>query len=253
MTRFLLFALSTLAACDTATDCDVEDDTATSCSEKGADDADGGSSDDDADDDGDGFTNGEESAAGTNPAYEYSHPYTGGYNVGFCDSPPVTTGATDTASIVYEGTTYEWPTLALGDVPPNLTYMDQHGEMVDLYSFCDKHVMILISAGWCGPCRSLAAEVQAIQDTYRDQNVQIIEMITGDNSDAVPNQAFLESWASDYGFTDIPVLSIPEPTDYNFPQFLFDNNGSIPSVYHLNNAMEVISADEMMHDPGSFL
>ena len=173
--------------------------------------------------------------------------------MGFCDTPPATTGATGSASIVYEGTTYEWPTLAVGDVPPNLTYMDQHGEMVDLYSFCDKHVMILISAGWCSPCRALAEEVQAIQDTYRDQNLQIIEMITGDNSDAVPSVEFLESWATDYGFIDIPVLTIPEPTDYNFPQFLFDNNGSIPSVYHLNNAMEVISADEMMHDPGSFL
>ena len=259
MTYFLLLALSTLTGCDSATDCDVEGDTAASCSEKGAEDADGlgsdggASSDDGADDDDDGFTNGEETAAGTNPDYAYSHPYTGGYNVGFCDTPPVETGPSATTSIVQGGTTYEWPTLALGDVPSNLTYMDQHGEMVDLYSFCGKHVMILVSAGWCGPCRGLAEEVQAIQDTYRDQDVQIIEMMTGDNSNAVPSQAFLESWATEYGFTDIPVLSIPAPTDYNFPQFLFDNDGYIPSVYHLNSAMEVVSADQGAHDPGSFL
>jgi thiol-disulfide isomerase/thioredoxin len=250
MTRFLLLALSTLAACDVPLDCgdDAEGDTASTCTEKGDDDA-----DDDGDDDGDGFTNGEETEAGTNPDYVYSRPYTGGYNVGFCDTPPVPTGATDIASVVFEGTQYEWPTLALGDVPNNLTFMDQHGEMVDLYSFCGRHVVVLISAGWCPPCRAAAEEMQARQDTYRDQGVQFIEMLTGDNYDAVPSLEFLQGWAEQYAFTDIPVLSIPAPTTYEFPQFLFDNNGSIPSMYHLNTLMEVISADDMVHDPGIFL
>jgi thiol-disulfide isomerase/thioredoxin len=217
----------------------------------GGGDADGGA--DDADDDDDGFTNSEEADAGTNPDYIYSHPYTGGYNVGFCDTPPVATGATATASVTYEGEINEWPTLSDGDVPNNMTFMDQHGEMVDLYSFCGKHVMILISAGWCGPCRSLAETVQALQDEYRDDGLQIIEMMTGDNSNGVPSQGFLESWADEYDFDDIPVLSIPVPTSYDAPQFLFDNDGYIPSVYHLNTKLEVVSADESVHDPGAWL
>jgi thiol-disulfide isomerase/thioredoxin len=210
----------------------------------------------DNDDDQDGFTNGEEAEAGTNPDYMYSHPYTGAYNVGFCDTPPIATGATGTGQFIDPETgqvASEWPSLGLDDVPNNLTFMDQHGEDVDLYSFCGKHVMILVSAGWCGPCRTLAQSVQGIQDEYRDEGLQIIEMITGDNSNAVPDQAFLQDWASEYGFEDIPVLSIPAAIDYEHPQFLFDADGYIPSVYHLNGALEVVSPDQSQHDPGSWL
>ncbi len=257
----LLSSLLALTGCEIEQDCDASD-TASDCDEGdfvGG--GNGGGSSPDADDDGDGFTNAEEEEAGTNPDYAFSRPYTGGYNVGFCDTPPEPTGATGTASMVYEGTTYEWPTLAVGDVPPNITMMDQHGEQVDLYSFCGKNIMIAMSAGWCGPCRSLAEDMQTLQDTYRDQNVQIIEIITGDNSNGLPSQEFLASWASQYGFSDIPVLQM-NPVDadgdgyadsYDHPQFWFDADGYIPSIYHLGPDLAVISADGGVHDPGSFL
>lgn len=263
MTKPLIFcSLLALVACDSKTECDGSDTADTDC-EEGDDFVGngGGGGSPDADDDGDGFTNAEEEAAGTNPNYEYSRPYTGEYNVGFCDTPPEPTGATGTASMVYEGQTYEWPTLALGDVPPNFALMDQHGEQVDLYSFCGKNVMITMSAGWCGPCRSFAEEMQGIQDTYRDQNVQILEIITADNSNAQPDLAFLQGWASDYGFSDIPVLQV-NPIDadgdgyadsYDHPNYWFDNDGYIPSIYHLGPDLSVISADGGVHDPGSFL
>lgn len=263
MTRpALICSILTLMACDIAGDKCADSDTG-GCEEDDFIGNGGGGSGTDpaADDDGDGFTNAEEEEAGTNPNYAYSHPYTGGYNVGFCDTPPEATGPTATASIVYEGTTYEWPTMGVGDVPPNFTMMDQHGEEVDLYSFCGKNVMIAMSAGWCGPCRSFAEEMQAIQDTYRDQNVQIIEIITGDNQNRLPDQSFLESWASDYGFTDIPVLQMaPLDADgdgyadsYDHPYYWFDADGYIPSIYHLGPDLRVISADGGVHDPGSFL
>ena len=40
------------------------------------------------DPDGDGYSNEEEQAAGTNPNYGYSHPYTGDYRVGYCSKRP---------------------------------------------------------------------------------------------------------------------------------------------------------------------
>lgn len=207
-----------------------------------------------ADDDGDGFTNAEEEEAGTNPDYAYSRPYEGGYNVGFCDTPPSPTGPSGTASITQDGTTYEWPSLAMGDVPNNMTFMDQYGEMVDLYSFCGKHVMVLVSAGWCGPCRSLATEVQNIQDAWRDEGLQIIELITSDNGGNAPDLAFVQDWADEYSFDDVPVLAVPgPPTSYDHPQFLFDADGYIPSVYHLNEKLEVVSPDQSVHDPSNWL
>ena len=217
-------------------------------------DTDGTGSDPAADDDGDGFTNAEEEEAGTNPDYAYSRPYEGGYNVGFCDTPPEATGATGTTSITQSGETYTWPSLQMGDVPNNMTFMDQYGEMVDLYSFCGKHVMVLVSAGWCGPCRSLATEVQNIQDQWRDEGLQIIELITSDDSGNAPDLTFVQTWADDYGFDDVPVLAVPgPPSSYDHVQFLFDADGYIPSVYHLNDKLEVVSPDESVHDPSSWL
>jgi len=210
----------------------------------------GSSGDPNSDADGDGFTLAEEQAAGTNPDYIYSRPYTGGYNVGFCDTPPEPTGTSGTGSYL----DHTWPTLAMGDVPDNLTYMDQHGEAVDLYSFCGKHIMVVVSAGWCGPCRSLAESTQSIQDTYREDGLQIIEMLTNGNVQGTPpTSGFVQDWADEYNFDDIPVLLIPEPTSYTHPAFLFDRDAGIPSIYHLNEKMEVISADEGIHNPGYWL
>ena len=240
MTRTLLASLLLLTGC-------FEEET------EGSGDA-GDLIDPTADDDGDGFTNFEEEAAGTNPNYAYSRPYEGGYNVGFCDTPPEATGPSGMASITSNGETYEWPSLAMGDVPENMTFMDQYGEMVDLYSFCGKHVMVLVSAGWCGPCRSLATEVQNIQDQWRDEGLQIIELITSDDSGNAPDLTFVQTWADDYGFDDVPVLAVPgPPTSYDHVQFLFDADGYIPSVYHLNDKLEVVSPDESVHNPSNWL
>ena len=110
-----------------------------------------------ADDDGDGFTNAEEDEAGTNPDYAYSRPYEGGYNVGFCDTPRASQPDLVQRASPRTVRPMSGRRSTMGDVPNNMTFMDQYGEMVDLYSFCGKHVMVLVSAGWCGPCRSLAA------------------------------------------------------------------------------------------------
>lgn len=241
MTRTLLASLLLLTGC-------FEEET------EGSGDA-GDLIDPTADDDGDGFTNFEEEAAGTNPNYEYSRPYEGDYNVGFCDSPPVATGPRGTGEYVdpSTGDVYNWPALVEGDVPDNFTLQDQHGEMVDLYSFCGKHVMLVTSAGWCGPCKGLAAEVQAIQDEHREAGLQIIEVITQDSGGNPPGIDFLEYWASTYEFADVPVLGAPEPTSYDHPTFWFDLDAGIPSVYHLNANLEVVSADQMVHDPSNWL
>jgi hypothetical protein len=88
--------------------------------------------------DGDGYTTGEEQQAGTNPNYAYSHPYTGGYNVGFCETEPTgPTGDNGYAAAYQEG-----------DVVENFTLTDQYGESVDLYSFCGQNVMLAIGAFW---------------------------------------------------------------------------------------------------------
>ena len=109
---------------------------------------------------------------GTNPNYEYSHSYTGDYRVGYCDTPPATTGPT-MGAVAQIG---EYSVLQNGDVPDNFMMIDQHGEELNLYSFCGQPVMVVLSAGWCGPCRSEAQTLQAVADACPD--LQIISVLT---------------------------------------------------------------------------
>ena len=98
-----------------------------------------------ADADGDGYLDGEEVDAGTNPLYDYSHPYTGGYNVGLCeDGLADATGPTGTGAYG----SHTWTTYQPGDVVENFSMIDQHGEYVDLYSFCGQVVAISVGAFW---------------------------------------------------------------------------------------------------------
>ena len=92
------------------------------------------------DSDGDGYSDSEEQQAGTNPNYAPSHPYTGGYNVGFCGEEPVPTGPT--------GDNGHTAAYQEGDVVENFTLTDQHGEEVELYSCCGQNVMLAIGAYW---------------------------------------------------------------------------------------------------------
>ena len=102
----------------------------------------------DPDTDDDGFTDGDEYEAGTNPDYAYSHPYTGDYNVGNCDTEPVPTGTSGRPSYSDGDMDYVWDAYDEGDVVDNFTMQDQHGEMVDLYSFCGQTVQLEIGAMW---------------------------------------------------------------------------------------------------------
>ena len=107
----------------------------------------------DPDSDDDGFDDGEEVAVGTNPLYQPSHPYTGGNNVGYCETPPEPTGPSDTVSGWFElddgpPDYLEWPVYALGDVADDFSWRDQYGEQVQLYSFCGHQVMLIFGTFW---------------------------------------------------------------------------------------------------------
>jgi hypothetical protein len=100
------------------------------------------------DSDGDGMSDLEEVEAGTNPNYKYSHTYQADYNIGFCNVKPVPTGPTLEQKDSSIAPDFSWRSMQVGDVPQNLQFLDQNGEMVDLYSFCGTQVFLLAGAGW---------------------------------------------------------------------------------------------------------
>ena len=185
-----------------------------------------------ADDDGDGFTNAEEEEAGTNPDYAYSRPYEGGYNVGFCDTPPTPTGPSGTASITQDGTTYEWPSLAMGDVPNNGLHADRVRR--------DGRPLQLLRQARDGArqCRL----VRALPAKPRDRGPEHSGRASARRRTAdhrahylgqwgqCPDLAFVQDWADEYSFDDVPVLAVPGPPTSYDPRFLFDCRTATSSV-----------------------
>ena len=84
-----------------------------------------------ADSDGDGYSDSEEGDANTDPMDGDSHPYTGGYDVSRCETDPQSTGSND-----------------VGDVTDDFALVDQFGDVVNLYDFCGKTVLLINGAFW---------------------------------------------------------------------------------------------------------
>lgn len=83
-----------------------------------------------ADSDGDTYSDGDELAANSDLLDSEHHPYTGGWPIGACRTDIVATGKEE------------------GDVDDNFKLLDQHGDTVQLYDFCDRTVYLLFAAFW---------------------------------------------------------------------------------------------------------
>ena len=79
------------------------------------------------DEDGDGFTNADEEACGSDPLDASDVPYAGGWPKGDCRDDIEPTGDAE------------------GQIAADFALPDQFGEMVHLHDFCDKTVMLEFS------------------------------------------------------------------------------------------------------------
>lgn len=83
-----------------------------------------------ADTDGDTYNDGDEVTANADPLDPDHHPYIGGWPIGACRTEVAATGKAE------------------GDIDDNFALLDQFGESVHLYDFCDKTVYLLYAAFW---------------------------------------------------------------------------------------------------------
>lgn len=83
-----------------------------------------------ADTDGDGWDDLAEVDGNTDPTVASDHPYTGGWAIGDCRDSIVGTGAN------------------VGDIANDFALLDQHGDTLHLHDFCDREVLLVSAAFW---------------------------------------------------------------------------------------------------------
>lgn len=193
-----------------------------------------------ADTDGDGFEDAVELDLGTNPRFAPSRPFTGGYSVGYCGVAPDPTGPTAEGGERYRP----------GDVAEDFALLDQHGERVHLWSFCDRWIMVVFDGSWCEPCADQAARAQWIQDRYRADGFQLLHVLIEDEHGRQPEADDVQAWAEAAGVDDVPVLALEED---EAPWRPYETDQSLPTIVHLAPDLEVLSVDEMVTDPARFV
>lgn len=199
----------------------------------------GGSGSSSRDTDGDGQPDGDELAQGTDPLDYYDRAYTGGYNVASCGTS-IPSGTAPSGSSTYQ----------VGDIVENFQFTDIHGEDVDLYSFCDNHVMLVFSAMWCGNCATSARSAQSTQNTYAADGFQYIEILVESRSGSTLSSTDASTWATTYGLTTVPVLDDSAKTHHPY----YETNSSYPTYVHLEaGTMEVLSVDSGVSSPSGWL
>ena len=121
LVNLLLFA--SLAACGEDVDLDTDGDGLSDVEEEAL-----GTDPTLTDTDGDGYDDDEELTGNTDPLDDADHPYTGGWAIGDCRSDVEATGH------------------EVGQIAEDFTLSDQYGDNVSLYSFCDRAVLLVGAA-----------------------------------------------------------------------------------------------------------
>ncbi len=168
---------------------------------------------------------------------------------------PVLTSPPDTGSGSgeWEAPTNSWPMSAPpedltaegldpGQVAPDFLLKDQFGADVSLWQFYGLVIVLDVSTMWCAPCQDLAAEAQAIADTYRDDGFVYLTLLPQDLGSDVPDQGELQDWATAFGLTE-PVLA----DDAGYSAAVVPDN-AYPGVALLGDDMRVIQRIEPAND-----
>jgi thiol-disulfide isomerase/thioredoxin len=95
-----------------------------------------------------------------------------------------------------------------GDVIPDFRLVDQYGDVVSLWQFHGRVVVVDISTMWCGPCRELAEDAEALFQDHEEDGLMYVTVLPENVEGADPTVEDLALWAEHYGLTT-PVVADP--------------------------------------------
>ena len=142
--------------------------------------------------DGDGFTDGQEAAVGSDPNNPFSWDFGSGVWPDFSELAKADG---------VEGTGY-----GIGDVLPNFRGDDQYGGRAKLHQFYGYVMVLDFMAGWCPPCDDVAQQSQPWWVTVREDGILVIHVVVDDfdGYGAIETDFPLE-WSERHGL-EFPVL-----------------------------------------------
>lgn len=172
-----------------------------------------------ADSDGDGIVDGLEADNDSDPTNKFSWPGNGIWPDFSANAP--------------ESTTY-----GMGEVLPNLMGRDLNREEVNLNQFYGNVILLDFSAGWCGPCNTVAAEAEEEWNDHRDEGYVIVHAMV-DGWDGPANNTFINEWIGEHGLS-FPVLGNGTIEDASYGLFQAGlNEGFIPYLVLLDSEMRI--------------
>lgn len=133
-----------------------------------------------------------------------------------------------------EGTGYR-----VGDVAHNWTFLDQHGDEVELYQFYGQAILLDVFAEWCGPCQGHAPTGEEIWQDVSDRGVTILAMMNQNDDGSTPELAEdAARWADRFGLTH-PVVADAENNADEFQVI----GGGFPTYPLIGPDMTIVSQD----------
>lgn len=175
-----------------------------------------------ADSDGDGFDDPVELAGHTDPVDGGDHPYAGGWPIDACRDDVASTGN------------------QLGQIANDFTLMDQYGEPLRLHDFCGQEVLLVSSATWCGSCQQEAPDLQAMYDEYAEQGFLVVTLLGENQFGQPPSTQDLNVWANAFGI-EHPVVA--DPNWQVTVRFVNGSTIGLPTMHLIGPGAEVLARD----------
>ena len=90
---------------------------------------------------------------------------------------------------------------------------------------------------------------EVVKQALADNAAAVILAHNHPSGIAEPSQSDLQTWESSYGMTSVPVL---DDSGYQLWPYV-ESDWNIPTIVHIGPGMEVLSVDQGIADPGSWL